>query len=256
MIAVISDVHGNYDALEAVLAEIDRLQCEAIICLGDMVGYGPEPVRCVDEVRRRCEVILCGNHDYALVYGDPSFSQSAKASLEAHRRMLMPRPGAGELDRDRQERWDFMKSLPYRHVRDETLFVHASPRNPVGEYLRKIDVLLGMNRKIIENFKQVDWLCFIGHTHRPGIITPDMKFVEPSELGNVYHPTPHHKAIINVGSVGQPRDNDWRACFVTIEDDGTVRYHRVEYDLAHAIARIEATPGIDNSLADRLRQGR
>ena len=134
--------------------------------------------------------------------------------------------------------------------------MHGAPRNPVTEYLRKIDVLLGMNKKLTENFQQVDWLCFIGHTHRPGVITPDMRFLEPGEMRGVFEPRPRQKAIINVGSVGQPRDGDWRACFVTFEEGGRVRFHRVEYDIDSVVAKMRATGTIDDSLADRLRRGK
>ncbi|NLW50496.1 MAG: metallophosphoesterase [Candidatus Brocadiaceae bacterium] len=257
MIAVISDIHANYDALEAVLTEIDRLRPDRVICLGDIVGYGPEPAACVDAVRERCEVTVCGNHDYAVIYGANDFSPPARASIERHRRSLMPRVQAGDLDRERQERWEFLKTLPYRHVHDSWLFVHAAPRNPVVEYLRKVDVMLDMTQKIAENFRQMDWLCFIGHTHQPGIILPEMKFLAPEELEDgIYRPEHHSKAIINVGSVGQPRDGDWRACFVTVQDDGLVRYHRVAYDLDRAVARMAESPYGDPALAERLRRAR
>jgi diadenosine tetraphosphatase ApaH/serine/threonine PP2A family protein phosphatase len=256
MIAVISDIHANYDALEAVCEELDRLKPEAVICLGDIVGYGPQPEECVDLVRERCIVTLCGNHDFALIYGANDFSAQARAAIERHRQMMMPRPHAGELDKTRHERWEFLKSLPYRHVQGDALFVHAAPRNPVIEYLRKMDVLLGMTDKVAENLKQVDWLCFIGHTHQPGVITRDMKFLEVADFNGAYRPEPHHKAIINVGSVGQPRDGDWRACFVTIEDDGVVRYHRVAYDVDAAARKLVEVAAVDETLADRLRKGR
>lgn len=260
MIAIISDIHANYDALTAVFEHIEELQPEAVICLGDIVGYGAEPVACVDAVRSRCQVTLCGNHDFALIYGADGFSALAQASIERHRRMMMPRPGAAvdSAAEPYKERWDYLKHLPYRHVLDHQLFVHASPRNPVVEYLRKVDVLLGMTDKIAQNFRQVDWLAFIGHTHQPGVITRDMKFLEPDEIDGAFHPQPHQKAIINVGSVGQPRDGDWRACFATFDDDGVVRYHRVEYDVDNAACKMAAASltGVDDSLADRLRRGR
>jgi diadenosine tetraphosphatase ApaH/serine/threonine PP2A family protein phosphatase len=256
MIAVISDIHANYDALKAVLDEIDRLGPEAIICLGDVVGYGPQPTACVDEVRKRCHMTLCGNHDAALVYGADDFNPVARASIEYHRHLLMPRANSATNRPDRQERWQFLKGLPRRQVRGESLFVHASPRNPVSEYLRKIDVLLGLGTKLSENFEQVDWLCFIGHTHRPGIITQDMRFIDPDDIGGVYQPERRTKAIINVGSVGQPRDGDWRACFVTVHEDSVVRYHRTEYDVDATVEKVAAAPGIDHSLADRLRRGK
>jgi len=258
MIAILSDIHANYDALQAVLEQIDRLRPETIICLGDIVGYGPEPVACVDEVRKRCTVTLCGNHDFALIYGANDFTALAQASIERHRKLMMPHPGDGAEATRKRERWAFLKGLPYRHAHDHRLMVHASPRNPVVEYLRKVDVLLGLGDKIKDNFRQMDWICFIGHTHQPGIITRDMKFLEPAEIGGVYAAQPHQKAIINVGSVGQPRDGDWRACFVTVDDHAVVRYHRVEYDVENAASKMAAlaAAGVDDSLPERLRRGR
>jgi diadenosine tetraphosphatase ApaH/serine/threonine PP2A family protein phosphatase len=253
MLAVISDIHANYEALSAVFEELKRLEVETVICLGDLVGYGPQPVECVDAVRERCEVTLCGNHDFALVYGADDFNPVARSSLDYHRRLLMPR-----FDRPSpkaRERWEFMKNLPKRHVRGEMLFVHASPRNPVCEYLRKIDVLLGMSEKLNENFAQVDWLCFVGHTHRAGVITQDLKFLEPDDVGGTFRAQPHQKAIINPGSVGQPRDRDSRAAFITLTEEGEITFRRVAYDVKAVAAKMAAMPEMDPSLAERLRKG-
>lgn len=254
MLAIISDIHANRDALEAVFEEIDRLSISDVVCLGDVVGYGPEPEACVDLVRERCAVTLCGNHDFALIYGANDFSAQARDAVERQRRKMIPRPG---LDNgERQERWDFLKNLPYRHVRGDWLFVHAAPRNPVIEYLRKMDVLLGMREKITENFELVDWLCFVGHTHQPGVITQDMTFQDPAELDFRYQPRPHAKAIVNVGSVGQPRDGDWRACFATVGEEAQVTWRRVAYDVDATAKKITDIAAMDNALADRLRKGR
>lgn len=253
MLAVISDIHANFEALRAVLEELDRLEVKTVFCLGDLVGYGPDPVQCVDAVRQRCEVTLCGNHDFALVYGSDDFNPVARTSLDYHRRLLMPR-----VDRPSPEaraRWGFLKNLPKRHVRDETLFVHGSPRNPVSEYLRKIDVMLGMTERLNENFALVDWLCYVGHTHRAGVITQDLQFLEPDDVGGTFRPKPHQKAIINPGSVGQPRDHDARAAFVTIGEQGEVCFRRARYDVQAVAARMAAMPDMDPSLADRLRRG-
>jgi diadenosine tetraphosphatase ApaH/serine/threonine PP2A family protein phosphatase len=255
MIAIISDIHANHDALLAVLAKIEELAPDEVLCLGDVVGYGPEPVRCLDLVRERCELTLCGNHDFALIYGANDFSPMASACLDLHRSEIMPRFGAEPGNEALRERWEFLKSLPYRHVREDWLMVHAAPRNPVIEYIRKVDVVLGMSEKISENFKLVDWLAFIGHTHQPGVITRKMKFYTPEELDDVYAPQVHEKAIINVGSVGQPRDGDPRACFVTVEEDGTVHYHRVAYDVEKTARKLELA-GMNPALAERLRRGR
>ena len=253
MQAVLSDIHANFEALRAVLAELDRLEVKTVFCLGDLVGYGPDPVECVDAVRRRCAVTLCGNHDFALVYGANDFNPVARATLEYHRRLLMPRVASATPEA--RERWDFMKKLPKRHVREDILFVHGSPRNPVSEYLRKIDVMLGMTDKLNECFSQVDWLCYVGHTHRAGVITQDLQYLEPDDVDGVWTPKPHQKAIINPGSVGQPRDHDARAAFVTISDEGEICFRRVTYDVEAVAARMAAMPDMDPSLADRLRKG-
>lgn len=253
-LAIISDIHANHLALDAVLKEIESLQPRAVLCLGDIVGYGPRPVRCLDAVRSKCIVTLCGNHDFGLVYGAEDFNPVAEAALRYHRGLIMPRQN--QQDTERKERWEFLSHLPHRYVRGSWLFVHGSPRNPIVEYLRKLDVMLDMEDKLAENFKLFEWLCFIGHTHRPGVITADMEFLEPEELDMVFTPKPHRKYIINVGSVGQPRDKDLRACFVTVSEEGTVHYHRVEYDVDAIASQIEATPVLDPSLARRLREGK
>jgi diadenosine tetraphosphatase ApaH/serine/threonine PP2A family protein phosphatase len=255
MIAVLSDIHANYEALLAVLDAIDAVKPEAIICLGDIVGYGPDPIACTDAVRQRCTVTICGNHDFGLIYGASHFSPAARESLEQHRALLMPRLGADNPDKEKLDRWNFLKGLPHRHVRGEMLFVHGAPRNPIVEYLRKIDVLLNADARIEENFRQVDWLCFVGHTHRAGIITSDVKYVDPADNGWTFTPNRRTKAIINVGSVGQSRDGDPRACFVTVEDDGVVNYHRVEYNMDATIAKMSVSPaGV--ALAERLRRAK
>lgn len=256
MLAIISDVHANCEALEAVLAKIDDLGADRIICLGDIVGYGPEPVRCLDIVRERCDVVLCGNHDYAVVYGAEDFNPVARACIECHREQLMPAPDDPPHCEARR-RWKFLKNLPHRHVEGEYLFVHAAPRNPVFEYLRKIDVQMQLEGKLRENFQQVEQLCFIGHTHRAGVITSDMEWLEPNEFPDGFKPEFHQKAIVNVGSVGQPRDRDSRSSFATLdEDEGLVRWHRVEYDVEAVARRIRENLRMDPSLAERLLEGR
>jgi diadenosine tetraphosphatase ApaH/serine/threonine PP2A family protein phosphatase len=256
VIAVISDIHANYDALVAVLEKAEALGAERIICLGDIVGYGPDPVACIDLVRERCDVTLCGNHDFGLVYGAQDFNPIARATLEYHRQLVMPRPDDPDDNDGRRARWEFLKNLPYRYVEGEYLFVHGAPRNPVVEYLRRIDVLLGLTEKLSENLREVDWLCFCGHTHRGGVITGNMEFIEPEEIGGVFRPGFEQKAIINVGSVGQPRDRNSRASFVTLEENKEVRFHRVSYDVDAVAVKIESIPALDHSLAERLLEGR
>jgi diadenosine tetraphosphatase ApaH/serine/threonine PP2A family protein phosphatase len=251
MIAIISDIHANREAFEAVIEEINILRPQKVICLGDVVGYGPDPAWCIDAVQKTCQVVIGGNHDFALIYGATQFSENAGASIRFHRQILMPRMEGSPEDERKAERWNFLKGLPHRHVEDGMLFVHGSPRNPVNEYLRDRDCLLKMNKKLTENFELVEWLCFIGHTHSPGVITGEFKFVRPEHYWRV---EPGKKAIINVGSVGQPRDGDCRACFVTL-DGPEVHFIRVEYDVEKTAQKIEASGGLKSDFADRLRKG-
>ncbi len=254
MLVIFSDVHANREALSAVLEAALALKPEKTICLGDIAGYGPDPAWCVEAVRSACDVVLCGNHDYALVYGSKEFSASAETAIRYHRALLMPRMGSPESYSERQARWDFLKHLPPRHEEGDMLFVHGSPRNPVQEYLRESDVRYGLGRKLSENFAQVKWIVFVGHTHRPGVISEGLKFLSPAELHEFYRAEPGEKAIINVGSVGQPRDGDPRAAFVTVEGR-EVRWHRVIYDVEKTVRKIERSGTIDLDIAERLRSG-
>jgi len=254
MLGIFSDVHGNAEGLSAVLAELLRLKPDKVICLGDIVGYGPDPEWCVDAVQKACHVVLCGNHDVALLAGENEFRQEARAALGYHRHLLMPRMNGSPDDGKRQRRWDFLKQLRHRHVEDDCLFVHGSPRDPTREYLRERDIRWGLTQKVTESFELVKWLAFVGHTHRPGVITEDLKFLNPEQISHTYRAMPGKKAIVNVGSVGQPRNGDPRAVFVTL--DGTeVRYHMVPYDVDATIAKMEASGILDPRLFERLRTG-
>lgn len=252
MYAVISDVHANREALQAVLETLKGLRPERIVCLGDMVGYGPDPAWCVDTVLAECEVVLAGNHDAAVTSGRFGFTQMAGAAIRYHRLLLNP---LSELPGDsgkRKKRWERLRLLGHRQAEGGCLFVHGSPRNPVNEYLRESDVTLGTGKKVRENFTLVEWLAFVGHTHKPGVITSDMEFLSPDDCGGLYRAMPGRKAIVNVGSVGHPRDGDPSACFVTV-DGPEIRYHRVPYDVEATVAKIHESGGLDPRFADRLR---
>ena len=256
MFAVISDIHANYEAARAVFEYLDDHDVDRVICLGDVVGYGPDPEECVDLVQRRCEVTLCGNHEFALIYGEEDFSAMASQAISHHRNRLMPRPNQDEATRkDRQRRWNFLKSLPYRYVEDNYLFVHGSPRNPRSEYLRKRDIVWRLNDKMERNFELVDMVCFVGHTHHAGVFVSDFTYHTPEELDYVYKPKPWLKTIVNVGSVGQPRDGDSRASFVTVDDEGEIHYHRVKYDVEATIEKIQQGGSLHPKNARRLREG-
>jgi len=253
-IAVISDIHSNLAALEAVLEDIEARGIEEIICLGDVIGYGPNPRECVDLVLANCSICLCGNHDQAVFYEPNNFNVAAENACYWTRRQL-------ETDADpdrRKARWDFLGRLPLRHEIGQLLFVHGSPRRPVNEYLFPEDAYSNPH-KLIQNFEAMGdkQACFVGHTHVPGIFYDDPYFEPPDELTEPfkYEICEFEKAIINVGSVGQPRDRDPRASYVVIEGN-TVEFVRVPYEVEQTVRLIRQTPDLDDFLAERLLDGR
>lgn len=251
MQAVISDIHANLEALQAVLADIDGQKIEDIVCLGDVVGYGPDPEACVDLIMERCAVCLCGNHDYAVLYGPRDFNPVAEEAVIFHQELLVP--GAGATD-EQMRRWEFLRGLVARYEKDDFLYVHGSPRNPIHEYILESDVRWGLERKLREAFDKTKRICFIGHTHRPGVVTEALEFLDPAMIGGRYE-FGEDKAIVNVGSIGQPRDANPQACYVTVDDEGAT-YRRVSYEVEVTRQKIEATGRIDVSCGGRLLEGR
>ncbi|MFN9911645.1 MAG: metallophosphoesterase family protein, partial [Pirellulaceae bacterium] len=132
------------------------------------------------------------------------------------------------------------------------LFVHGSVRNPLNEYVFPEDIQ--SRRKMEKLFSMFQGYCFQGHTHVPGVFTSEMTFVRPEEVGGKGS-LGREKAMSKVWSVGQPRDGDWRACYLIYEDH-TVEFRRVEYDVDTTVQKIFAIPDLDNFLGERLREGR
>jgi predicted phosphodiesterase len=246
--ALISDIHSNIESLEAVLADIRSQGITQIYCLGDLVGYGPNPREVIDEVIK-CKVCLLGNHDQGALFDPEGFNSGAERAIFWTRNQLENGPGTPAM---RQRRWDFLGELPRNHIDGDMLFVHGSARNPLNEYVFPEDIY--NKRKLEKIFALVSRYAFQGHTHVPGVFTENFNFFSPEELNNEYR-LGQEKAMINVGSVGQPRDGNPRACYVVLEDD-VVRFRRVEYPLDRTIAKIYDIPELDNFLGDRLRDGR
>lgn len=218
--AVISDIHGNLVALEAVLADIKAQNVSEIVCLGDICGYGPQPIECIKRVRETCAWTLRGNHDEALFVDPTDFGRNALASILWQRKILEPKPDSPP---DVTERWNWLKSLPPEKKEKDVVFVHASPRDPIYEYVLREDFEdtgLGPTQKAKDIFASMEWLCFCGHSHRPGAVAEDYKWHLPGDLENgLYHIKRGFKTIINIGSVGQPRDGIVDACYVVFEYD-------------------------------------
>lgn len=274
MFAIISDIHGNLEALQAVLADIDQRGVKEIVCLGDVVGYGPNPRECLDLVAERCRVCLMGNHDHAVLYEPLNFNTAAERACYWTRQVL---EDEGDAKR-RNRRWEFLGKLPVRIKERDLLYVHASPRRPINEYIFPEDVFTNP-QKVLANFERLDArVCFVGHTHQPGVFLDDPYFDPPHELpDSPYYEVEDERAIVNVGSVGQPRDKDPRASYVVIhrrDDNGEldrteslvaaalgctidqIEFVRIEYDIDATAKKILAEPELDDMLAHRLYEGR
>lgn len=240
--AIISDVHSNWEALQAVLNDIVKERADQIYCLGDMVGYGPNPREVVDLLMDlELPVILMGNHDEA-VYGNPvGFNRTAERALRWTREQLnVPQQSQEYADRRRQ----FLATRPQKHVEDDFLFVHASPRDPLNEYVHPEHARDIAKMSVL--FWMVSRACFMGHTHVPGIFTQDCHFFSPDEVAGSFR-LANQKIMCNVGSVGQPRDGDMRASYVILDDD-TIIFRRVPYDVAALKKKVKAVRELDFSM--------
>jgi len=258
MFAVISDIHSNLEALTTVLANIEKRGIKTIYCLGDVIGYGPNPRECLDMVIDRTKWCVLGNHDYAVFYEPTNFNYGAEQASFWTRFSLEAEQDGSSSDR----RWSFLGELPMRRTLKTKLgtsaaiidFVHASPRKPVNEYIFPDDVYTNP-QKVRLVFEQVKHICFVGHTHLPGVFLDEPDFYAPDELNNVYPITEKEKAIVNIGSVGQPRDRDNRASYVYV-DGSKVHFVRLDYDIETTTQRIRAIEELDNFQAERLQEGR
>jgi diadenosine tetraphosphatase ApaH/serine/threonine PP2A family protein phosphatase len=251
MWAVLSDIHGNLEALSAVLADIARHPVSHVFCLGDLVGYGPNPVECIEKAMD-WDVVVLGDHDRDAMFDEIGFSYDAAA----YRMAEWVRKQINGARRDLL--WEFLAGRLRSHKLGDFVFVHGSPRNPLSELIFPEDVY--NTRKMTRNAEVLERYCFCGHTHVPGVfVEPETEgenwqFRSPEELPGFYR-LDGRKTIVNVGSVGQPRDGNWRACYALVEG-WDITFRRVEYDVDATVAKIYAIPELDNFLGDRLREGR
>ncbi|MGC8594489.1 MAG: metallophosphoesterase family protein [Candidatus Kryptoniota bacterium] len=226
--AIVSDIHSNLEALIAVLRSIDRKQVDDVICLGDIVGYGANPDEVIELIRQRARYAVLGNHD-AAVFDDFAYSMMntfAKAAITYNKNLIS------------EENLHWLKSLPVDLRLDDFRAVHASPSNPTEwKYvITKEDAIYEM-----DFFNEST--CLFGHTHIPSIFEKRL-------------PDGKQRRLINVGSVGQPRDGDYRPSYGII-DTATMSYEnvRVEYDYRMPAEKILAA-GLPFFLADRLSRGK
>lgn len=250
-VAVISDIHANLPAFEAVLADIERAGIEQVWCLGDIVGYGAEPDACVTLARERCSICLLGNHDLAVLGQIDSFSFTPAAAEAVH----------WARERMSSESTEFLASLlPARHYQGFGLY-HASPRDPVWEYVLSTDQAAECMDV------QSERISLIGHSHialffheiapRPG--RPSFRNEAEgakADPGLELNLNDGARWLLNPGSVGQPRDRDPRSSWLELDiSDLVARYHRVAYEIDRAAGAIVAA-ALPFHLANRLYVGR
>jgi predicted phosphodiesterase len=234
-IAIISDIHGNLEALTKALNVIDEIHVDEIVCLGDLVGYGPDPDDCVKIIQARANIVLMGNHDYAVIdtTSTENFNPVAKQAV------------FWTQDHLSSDSLEYLKNLPYRHREKEILYVHSTPNDP-----EKWDYIFNWD-DAQEQFPLFDEkLCFVGHSHIPQIFYQDLSVPMTLDLSRDY------KYIINVGSIGQPRDGNYQLSF-GIFDTEQWRYKpvRADYDVQLTSQKIRDR-GLPSFLADRLLKGR
>ena len=240
-VAIVSDIHGNRHAFEAVLDAIEASECEEMWCLGDLVGYGADPDACVDLARRHAAVCLAGNHDLGVVGALPleEFSRGAALAAEWTRETITAATR------------EFLEGLEPTYLEEQVGLYHASPRDPIWEY-----VLSPLQAELCLD-AQPHRVCLIGHSHvalsfsrAEGESATGQTRNRDEELG-----IRDGEWLINPGSVGQPRDGDPRAAWLELDIDGWgAVYRRTEYDIDGAAAAIRAAR-LPDSLAERLAYG-
>jgi predicted phosphodiesterase len=237
-VAVMSDIHSNVAALEAVLDAVAPF--DALWVLGDTVGYGPDPDAVVDRLRRENAVAVKGNHD-AAVLGQldvNAFNEDARDAVHWTTEHIDPTTRA------------WLDAQPERRTELDFTLVHGSPRDPLWEYLYTVPVA----RQNLRAFETRH--CLVGHTHLPLVFREDEGHVEviaPSG-GSQLH-LDARRCILNPGGVGQPRDGDPRACAMTLDtDSGLVEWHRVEYPIPTTQDRMRRA-GLPPRLVARLEHG-
>ena len=235
---LISDVHGNLEALEASLEAAEKFEPYQLMCLGDIVGYGADPAPCIDLIGNRANLILAGNHDLAVADVIPfdDFNPIARHAIEWTQKVLTP------------EDRELLSNLPLQYVDGDYCFTHASPIDPMKfGYIRALEDVAEVFNHIGQRF------CFVGHTHLPVVVrmsekTGKMEVVRETKIfvENQY------RYFVNVGSLGQPGDNNPDACMVMLdEDEQSIEFLRVPYNITASQEKI-LSEGLPSYLAERL----
>ena len=239
--AILADIHANLEAFNAVLEDMgERGGIEEIWCLGDVVGYGPDPHRCIELLRRYKHICVAGNHDLAAIgkISTAEFNPDAAAAARWTAQQLTP------------EDIQYLESLPLTIRRDDFTIVHGSPREPIWEYVISPSIA-------IENFDFFQsQYCLVGHSHVPAIFKLEDGSCSTSKfLPNIGLALGRSRLIVNPGGVGQPRDGDPQASYAIYDTEARmVRLYRIPYDIEATQDKMMQA-GLPVRLATRLSQG-
>lgn len=247
--AVISDIHSNYEALMAVFYDISNRKIPTVVCLGDIIGYGPNPKECVDLIRAHCALTVMGNHDLAMFEKPTKWNPWALKAMKWTTSTLYDKS-----DPKNAKRVDWLDGLRDTFTKGGITFLHGSPLDPINAYLSRDDVYSSRRSKMDKTIAKVKQICFVGHTHLPSIINAHAQYFEPDKVDHHYR-YQGVKLIVNVGSVGQPRDGNNKASYVEYNDD-EIFFRRVQYDIDATCKKIKDNPELDDFLGERLWEGR
>ena len=235
---LISDIHGNLEALQAVLNFAANLEPFQLYCLGDTVGYGANPSECLEAMQREANLILAGNHDLAVagVIAMNDFNPMAQAAVDWTRHAL------------NEDQLEDLANLPLVYIDGDYCFTHATPIEPMGfGYVRTLEDVSEVLSSIGQRF------CFVGHTHLPVLVRMNQKKGQLEIVReNQVRIEDGFRYFVNVGSIGQPRDSNPDACMVILDEEAeTLEFLRVPYDITASQDKI-ISEGLPSYLAERL----
>lgn len=235
---LMSDIHGNLEALQAALEAARRFEPYQLMCLGDFVGYGADPERCIELAGDKANLMLAGNHDLAVsgIISTDDFNTIARESIDWTREQLSA------------EDRELLSNLPLQYIDGDYCYTHASPIDPIRfMYIRTLEEVAEVFASIGQRF------CFVGHTHLPVLVAMNtrqgrMEVVRDARIDLA----DHCRYFVNVGSVGQPRDSNPDACMVVLDEEaGSLEFVRVPYDVSKSQGKILSN-GLPSYLAERL----
>ena len=239
-LGILSDIHGNLEALDEVLSALAKERIDKYLCLGDIVGYGADPAECIAETKRLNPITIAGNHDWASVglFGVSYFNPAAKEAV------LWTEENLSAEDKQ------FLKSLKLLHQEDELTLVHGTLQEP-EQFKYMLDLSSAQKTFALSKTR----ICFVGHTHQPGIFIQENDDCRVSSQQKLKL-NPAQRYIVNAGSIGQPRDGNPQASYVVYDSEKEqLQIKRVDYDIKKAQGKI-IKAGLPRILAERLAVGR